>query len=273
MENSDKSSIMLNLNFRKMHGAGNDFVILDFRAPKDTEEVTLSEDQIRHICNRNTGVGCDQLVTLHAPDNGGDIAARFFNSDGSESGACGNATRCIGHIVMSEQASEACAIETGGGLLHASMAGDHLVQVDMGAPKNIKDLDLPHAGLSNPVYVDMGNPHCVFFVDDVEEIDVAGIGAYVEHHKMFPNRTNVEFVQMINRNEIRLRTWERGSGETLACGTAACATIVAAAQRGLTERTAAIHANGGDLQMEWRESDDHILMTGPVAYVFSGNVQ
>jgi len=257
---------MLNLNFRKMHGAGNDFVILDAR----TEEITLSADQMRHICDRHMGVGCDQLVVLHAPTGEGDIAAKFYNADGSESGACGNATRCIGHIYMSEQGSEACAIETAGGLLHAKLAGENLVSVNMGAPRDVRDLELSYAGLNNPVSVNMGNPHCVFFVDDAEAADVAGIGAHIETHELFPDRTNVEFAQIIDRNTIRLRTWERGSGETLACGTAACATVVAAVRRDLTERTITIHANGGDLQMEWREESGHIFMTGPVAYVFDG---
>lgn len=259
---------MLNLKFRKMHGAGNDFVILDAR----TEEIALSEVQIRHICDRHMGVGCDQLVMLHAPENDGDIAARFYNADGSESGACGNATRCIGHIYMSEQGSDACAIETKGGVLHARMAGENLVTVNMGAPRDVADLELSYQDVSNPVSVNMGNPHCVFFVDDAENANVVGVGAHIEHHALFPNRTNVEFAQIIDRGHIRLRTWERGSGETLACGTAACATIAAAAQRGLTERKVTIHANGGDLQMEWDESTNHIFMTGPVAYVYEGQL-
>ena len=139
MENSGKSSVMLNLNFRKMHGAGNDFVIIDAR----TDKIALSADQMRHICDRHMGVGCDQLVMLHAPTGEGDIAARFYNADGSESGACGNATRCIGHIYMSEQGSESCAIETAGGVLHASIAGENLVTVNMGAPLlNWQDIPL-----------------------------------------------------------------------------------------------------------------------------------
>jgi len=248
-----------------MNGAGNDFVIFDAR----TEEITFSADQMRQICDRKTGVGCDQLVILHAPSAGGDIAARFYNADGSESGSCGNASRCIGHIYMTETNAQSCMIETGGGLLHAAMAGDHLVRVDMGAPKKISDLDLSHGELNNPVFVDMGNPHCVFFVENAEDINVQELGPFFENHELFPSRTNVEFAEIQGSHNIRLRVWERGAGETLACGSGACATLAAAVHHGLAARKIDIIANGGILNMELADND-HIFMAGPVEYEFEG---
>jgi diaminopimelate epimerase len=252
------------ISFLKMHGAGNDFVIIDTR----TQPVNLSTEQIKHICNRNFGVGCDQLVTLQTSQNV-HIAVTFYNPDGSQSDACGNATRCVADIILNETGNKECKIETGRGILKAWRADNGQITVDMGEPVEItENLPLENA----PTAVNMGNPHCVFFVDDVAAIDLRAQGAVIENNTIFPNRTNVEYVQIIGENKLRQRTWERGAGETLACGSGACAVAVAAITKGLTGRTVEITLDGGTLLIEWRESDKHVLMTGPVATVFEGKL-
>lgn len=258
---------LIDMKFRKMHGLGNDFVIFDAR----TENVVLTPDDMALLADRRWGVGCD-LITIMDESERADIAAFFFNADGSESGACGNATRCVADILMKEGDAESCTIEVIGGVLNCSRAGDDLVQVDMGAPKSVADLDLSKDGVNNPVSVDMGNPHCVFFVDSFDDIDVEKLGAYFEMHDAFPNRTNVEFVEAEGDNRLRQKTWERGVGITEACGSGACAVAVAAVRRGIADKSkpVQISLDGGNLIIEWRESDDHVLMTGPVAYVFEG---
>jgi diaminopimelate epimerase len=255
------------MHFRKMHGLGNDFVILDAR----TGDLRLLPSLVRHLADRHFGVGCDTVVVLEHSDKA-DIFARYYNADGSESGACGNATRCVADIIMKETGKNSCVVEVIYGLLPCRRTGELEVEVDMGPPIGMKDLDLNHGGVKNPVSVDMGNPHCVFFVDKLGDIDVEHVGVYFEHHKAFPNRTNVEFVEIYSKDKVKLRTWERGSGLTLACGSGACATIVAAVHKGLTGRKVEIELDGGTLYMEWRESDGHVLMRGALAYVFEGNL-
>ncbi len=228
----------------------------------------LTNAQIRHICDRNLGVGCD-LLTVLEPSNAADIFARFYNADGSESAACGNATRCVADIIMKEQGSDACTIETGGGVLKCTRAENDMVTVDMGAPVNIGNLDLTEDPLNSPITVDMGNPHCVFFVDDVEDIDVETLGPAVENNVLFPNRTNVEFVEVLSETKMRQRTWERGCGITLACGSGACAVAVAGVHAGKTARKVEIELDGGSIFIEWTEGGN-VLMTGPIAYVFAG---
>lgn len=253
------------MKFRKMHGLGNDFVILDARQ----EDIFLSEEQIKTLADRHFGVGCD-LVTILEPSEKADVFARFFNADGSESGACGNATRCVADIIMSESGEDSCTVEVTYGVLNCKKVDD-LIQVNMGAAKDVQDLDLEEGGLSNPVTVNMGNPHCVFFADDLKTIesDLASIGAAVETHDLFPNRTNVEFVQVLEDGRLRQVTWERGCGFTLACGSGACAVLAAAIHRDLIKDKAEIILDGGSLFLEQKE-EGHILMTGPVAYVFDG---
>ena len=253
------------MRFTKMHGLGNDFVILDAR----NEALGLSAKSIQQIADRHFGVGCDTLVVLE-PSQKGDIFARYYNADGSESGACGNATRCVADIIMKEKNIQACNIEVSYGLLPCRRTGNLEVEVDMGPTRAVSDLDLSHGGVQNPVIVDMGNPHCVFFVDNIVDISVETLGVYFESHAAFPHRTNVEFAEIKSRSKIRLRTWERGSGLTLACGSGACATTVAAVQRGLTDRIVEIEVDGGTLYMKWRAVDNHVLMRGAVAYVFEG---
>jgi len=266
-------------NFLKMHGLGNDFVIFDHREGA----FAFLPDAVRQISDRKQGVGCDQLIVLEASDKA-DFYMRIYNADGSQSEACGNATRCVAYNYMKQQEKLSCMVETLAGLLHCRLVEGDMVEVDMGAPKldwhdiplskscDTLNLEIGQGEVNNPVAVNVGNPHCVFFVDNAETEPVEELGPVFEHHDLFPNRTNVEFAQILAPDKIRLRVWERGVGITQACGSATCATIVAASLRGLSERKAEIVLDGGSLFLEWRESDDHILMTGPVAYVFEGNL-
>ncbi len=273
----------MTLPFIKMHGLGNDFVVID--AMK--EKVSLPDDRRRAIADRRYGIGCDQLLVMEPPkDKGADLFMRIYNPDGSEAQACGNGTRCVAHLWMSKNNKRNCTIQTVAGLLKCGMASNDRVQVDMGVPRlGWKDIPLAeerdtlnlgvglmHGPLNNPVAVNVGNPHAVFFVDDVRKVDVEGLGPQVENHVLFPQRTNVEFAQVMADDKIRVRVWERGTGVTQACGSGACATMVAAVRRGLTGRKAEIVLDGGSLFLEWREGDDRVLMTGPVAYVFEGNL-
>lgn len=267
------------LKFKKMHGLGNDFVIFDARK----ENLFLPPEDMILVADRHFGVGCDQIVVLEESDKA-DIMALFFNADGSESGACGNASRCIADIIMTEKKTISCTIEVTYGILNCLKVGENRIQVDMGAPKlgwndiplsenmDTLSLDLAIGGLTNPVAVNIGNPHCVFFVEDLESVDqyLENIGQAVEENDLFPARTNVEFVQVLSRTKLRQITWERGAGFTLACGSGACAVAVAAVRRSLTERKVEIVLDGGILEIEWRASDDHVLMTGDVTYVFDG---
>lgn len=270
----------MTLNFRKMHGLGNDFVIIDNRLG----DRPLTPEQIRLISDRRFGAGCDQLMLLEAAKSAGaDCFMRIYNPDASEAGACGNGTRCVAAMLMGESGRDHCTIETVSGLLACRMVEDGMVEVDMGVPRlNWQDIPLSeerdtlHLGigdgdtLSDPVAVGMGNPHCVFFVRDAEKFPVESLGPSVERHALFPERTNVEFAQILSTSKIRMRVWERGTGVTQACGSGACATMVAAVRRGLTGRKAEIVLDGGSLFLEWREGDDHVLMTGPAAYVYDG---
>lgn len=263
--------------FVKMHGLGNDFVIFDGRA----DCLDLTDDQVRHIASRNRGIGCDQLITLW-PSERADVFMRIQNADGSEVNACGNATRCVGDIILTEQQCESITIETGAGLLQAKRVGD-LIQVDMGIPvrawrniplsqeMDVNDLDLTVGPLSHPVAVNMGNPHAVFFVDQVDNIALTELGPEIERHPLFPERVNVSIIEDRGQGHLRHRVWERGAGITEACGSAACATIVAATVRGLVDRKATIELDGGTLHMTWDEND-HVHMTGSVTYVFEGQI-
>jgi diaminopimelate epimerase len=263
--------------FLKMHGLGNDFVILDAR--KNSFHPTPL--QIKRIADRNRGVGCDQLIVLDAPKNKtADLYMGIFNSDGTMAGACGNATRCVAKIEMDTRGKDSITIESPCDILYATRRDD-LITIDMGIARSswdeiplLNDIDTLNVnvgvdGLPSAVCVNMGNPHAVFFIDNVESIDVATLGKQIEHHVFFSQKTNVEFAEVKNRNTIRMRVWERGAGITLACGTGACATLVAAVRRGLTERKADVMLDGGTLTIEWLENN-HVMMTGPTAFSFSG---
>jgi len=258
------------LRFRKMHGLGNDFVIIDARGADDPMSPALA----RAIGDRRRGVGFDQLAIM-LDDDEADAGIVFWNADGSTAGACGNASRCLGWILMEETGRDNAVIRTERGMLGCRRIGD-LVEVNMGEPQ-LRWLDIPLAEKmetktlalpDGPAAVGMGNPHCVFFVADAEATKVEKQGPLFEVHPLFPERTNVEFAQVIDRQTIRLRVWERGAGETLACGSGACATAVAAHRRGLTDAKVMIRLNGGDLTVDWRE--DGVYMTGPTTLVHEG---
>ena len=256
------------LPFLKMHGLGNDFVIFDSRG----STAVVTPELARAIGDRNRGVGFDQLVEIRSSDMA-DIDLDFWNSDGSRAGACGNATRCVGRLILDETGKDEVTIRTERGILTARRAGDE-VSVNMGHPQLMWDevplsrpVDVEHLPLDgDPVAVGMGNPHAVFFVKSAEETDVAGWGRKVEFDPLFPQRTNVEFAEVRARDEIRMRVWERGTGITLACGSGACATAVAANLRGLTDKKVRMEVDGGWLTLEWR--DDGVWMTGPTQLVF-----
>lgn len=267
------------LPFRKMHGLGNDFVVVDARA----RALDLQPAAIRAIADRHTGVGFDELLILERPRDGGDGFMGVRNADGSFSASCGNGARCVAGLLMAETGKDKVVLETAAGPVIAWRAEDGLIAIDMGPARTewqeiplrekIDTLHLPvsEGPLSDPVGVSMGNPHAVFFVSNVETIDLAKLGAKLEHHPMFPERTNVEIVQVLERGHLRMRVWERGAGITRACGTGACAVAVAAARRGVADRAVTVTLDGGDLQIWWRE-DGHVIMTGPIAESFSGTL-
>ena len=259
------------LPFMKMHGAGNDFVVIDSRG----RGAVMTAGLAQALGDRNRGVGFDQLAEITDAD-GADFGLVFWNSDGSQAGACGNATRCVSDYVMRGLGAEQVSLVTARGGLRAERLADGRVAVNMGQPqldwrevplaREVDTLHLPLDG--DPVAVGMGNPHCVRFVPDAEAVDLAAVGAGHEHDPLFPQRTNVEFASLIGSDHLRMRVWERGTGITLACGSGACATAVAAHLRGLTGRHVVLEADGGRLEVDWRE--DGVWLTGPVARVFDG---
>ena len=257
--------------FLKMHGLGNDFVIIDAR---ETESPITSQ-VAKAIGERHFGVGYDQLVVMTNSQKA-DVELIFWNSDGSLSDACGNASRCVARLIMDENNSEEITLKTGSGVLLARKGSNGFISVNMGHPQldwdliplkeKVDLLELPIEG--RPAAVGMGNPHCVFVVDDVNLVELVSWGSKIETHELFPKKTNVEFIQIIDRKNIRQRTFERGAGETLACGSGACAVTVAAHLKGLTERNVNIYLDGGQLSIDWLE--DGIWMTGPTSFVFKG---
>jgi diaminopimelate epimerase len=267
------------LSFRKMHGLGNDFVVLDGRAAP----LGLTSAQIVALADRRRGIGCDQLIILEPPPPGADVFMRIHNPDGSEAGACGNATRCIASLVAAETGKARVVVRTIAGDLPSEAMPGGMWRVDMGSARlgwqdvplarEVDTLHLPLAlgGVADPAACSMGNPHATFFVPDLDALPINQIGPRLEHDPIFPDRANIGFVQVISQDHLRLVVWERGAGLTLACGSGACATIVNAHRRGLTGRAARISMPGGDLLMEWR-ADGHVLMTGPVATAFIGQV-
>ncbi|MEM9309688.1 MAG: diaminopimelate epimerase [Pseudomonadota bacterium] len=257
------------LPFMKMHGLGNDFVVLDARA----DPIALSSGLVRGIADRNRGIGCDQLAIIG--QNGAGLHLKFYNQDGSEAAACGNATRCIARYLMAENGADTLALTTGRGQLVARRAGDH-VSVNMGPPQlawqdiplaeEMDTLELPIEG--HPTATGMGNPHCTFFVPDAEAVDMQSLGPEIETHPLFPARTNVQVAQVLSCDSLRVRVWERGVGMTLASGSSSCAVAVAAARRGLTGRRVQVVLDGGTLDIDWQ--DDGVWMTGPTEHVADG---
>jgi diaminopimelate epimerase len=269
------------VSFRKMQGLGNDFAVFDARA----QALGITPALAARLADRHFGIGCDTLVIILPGTAKADATLRFFNADGGEVEACGNATRCVARFLMDERGLSRVRLEGKGGSLLCSDAGKGLVMVDMGAPKlEWQDIPMSEAKDSLQFQFDlegrtltasaasMGNPHCILFVGDAEKAPVAQIGPLIEKHPLFPRRVNVEFAQVLNKDRIRMRVWERGVGITLACGTGACATAVAAIRKGLVNRKVDLILDGGTLTVEWREEDGHVLMTGPGVTSFTGEV-
>ena len=261
--------------FVKMHGAGNDFVVIDERKVS----LGLSPDQVRHLSDRRRGIGCDQFITLHPPPPGtdADVLMRIRNPDGSEAGACGNATRCIAELLFEQTGHPYQVIRTVAGDLPAERLGDGRFRVDMGPARLAwnqvplsRELDTLHLPLpGDPAACSMGNPHATFFVDDIAV--AAERGRALETNPIFPERANIGFARITGPAAMDLRVWERGAGLTLACGSGACAAAVNAHRRGLTARRVAVRMDGGLLDIEYRE-DGHVLMAGPAATAFQGTV-
>ncbi len=259
------------LAFLKMHGLGNDFVVIDARGGNDPVTPALA----RAIGDRHFGIGFDQLAVIRG-ETGVTAAVDFWNSDGSMSDACGNATRCVARLLMAETGLAAVTLRTGRGDLTCVDAGNGLVRVNMGQPQTgwqdiplaeaMDTVDLPIEG--SPAATGMGNPHCSFFVEDIAAIDVLEIGPRIENHPLFPERTNVQLVQVLDRENIRAKVWERGVGHTLASGSSACAVVVAGGRKGLLERCVNVTLDGGVLEIDWR--NDGVWMTGPTMLVGSG---
>ena len=270
--------------FVRMNGAGNDFVVVNaLETP-----FAPTADQARAIADRETGHGCDQLIAIEASDRG-DAFMRVWNADGGQVETCGNALRCVGWLLMESTGKDSVVIDTLGGPTTASRAGDRRVKVDMGAPgldwtqvplaeeMDTRGIELQVGPIDAPILhtpgaVSMGNPHVVFFTDRQDDAFVRGSGSLVEHHPLFPQGVNVGFANVLAPDRIRLRVWERGAGLTKACGTGACAALVATARRGLTGRHAVVEADGGELEIDWDEATGHVFMTGPIEIEGTGTL-
>jgi diaminopimelate epimerase len=264
--------------FSKMHGLGNDFVVLDFRRGA----MPVGAAVARRLADRRTGIGCDQVIVLEPPRHpAARVLMRIHNADGSEAEACGNATRCVADLLYRESRDRQIRIETAAGLLEAEALPDGSFAVDMG-PARTAWHEIPlarpadtdrvalHAGpLTDAVCTNIGNPHATFFVGDLDAVDLAAVGPALEHDPLFPQRANIGVAEVRTLRRIRLRVWERGAGITLSCGSGACAALVAAHRRGLTERDAVVELDGGVMNIAWRE-DGHVIMTGPAALSFEG---
>jgi len=278
----------MSIAFSKYHGLGNDFILIDNR---HSAEPILTSEQAVKWCDRNFGIGADGVIFLLTEANG-EHRMRIFNSDGSEPEMCGNGIRCLAKFMQDlniPTTDGKYQIQTGAGLIVPQMDADGQVTVDMGKPfltaaeipTTLRDSD--HKVINVPLEVggntwnvttvSMGNPHCMIFVDDVDTIPLAEIGVLFEHHPVFPKRTNTEFVEVVNRDYVKMRVWERGAGATLACGTGACATVVAGVLNDLCDRTCTVNLPGGDLKIHWSAESDRILMTGPAKLVFTGSAK
>ena len=271
--------------FRKMNGLGNDFIVIDRRK----RNFVMDEDKARALADRAKGIGCDQLIVLDKSDIA-DVRMRIWNNGGGEVESCGNASRCIADLLFTENGTDSATIDTTGGFLVARKAGNRMVTVDMGVPKfGWQDIplsepfaDTRHVELQvgpidaplihSPSVVNVGNPHCIFWVKDLDIVDLGKVGPMLEHHHLFPERANISLARVVSKDHVFLKVWERSAGLTRACGTAACATMAAGFRIGMLNRQCKITLPGGDLFMELREADDHILMTGAVEYDFEGTI-
>jgi diaminopimelate epimerase len=275
---------MIKLKFTKMHGAGNDFVVID----GVRQQVYLAPEQLRFIADRHFGVGCDQILLVERSQNDeADFRYRIFNADGSEVEQCGNGARCFVRFVHDHKltSKKEIVVETKSGLISPRLEEDGRVTVNMGAPI-FEPSRIPFESDTDAVIqplqvgaqtlqitaVSMGNPHAVHVVEDVEKADVATLGPLIERHPRFPRRVNAGFMQIVDRSHIKLRVYERGAGETLACGTGACAAVVSGIQRGLLDNTVQVATHGGVLSIAWAGPDKPVMMTGPAIMVFEGEI-
>ncbi|MFC3114398.1 diaminopimelate epimerase [Cellvibrio fontiphilus] len=275
----------MRLRFSKMHGLGNDFVVIDGVG----QSVRLTPEKIRYIADRNFGVGCDQILLVETPDNPDvDFRYRIFNCDGSEVENCGNGARCFAVFVRERKLTgkNVIKVETAGGLIELRVQQDEQVSVDMGAPR-LQPAQIPFVADAQAVTyplevagktyeisaVSMGNPHSVLLVDDVKTAPVTELGPLIENHVRFPARVNAGFMQVVSRSEINLRVFERGVGETLACGTGACGAVVAGRLRGLLDQKVKVNLPGGSLHIEWPGEGQPVIMTGPAVTVFHGQIK
>jgi diaminopimelate epimerase len=278
----------MEIEFTKYHGLGNDFILIDNRT--DTEPIITSEQAVR-LCDRHFGIGADGVIFALPGRDGTDYTMRIFNSDGSEPEMCGNGIRCLGQFLSDLEGKEAKTqyrIHTLAGVITPKLQGEGKVTVDMGMPQlsaaqipttlappdqKVINTRLEVAGQTWDVTcVSMGNPHCITFVEDVTAIPLESIGSQFEHHPAFPQRTNTEFIQVLRPDYLKMRVWERGAGVTLACGTGACASVVAGVLTGKSDRKATVELPGGCLEIEWSEQDQRIYMTGPAERVFAGRI-
>ncbi len=275
----------MSYHFRKMNGLGNDFVVLDARQ----NPIAISNTQARAIADRKSGIGCDQLIVMEK-SNFADVRMRIWNAEGGEVPSCGNASRCIADLIFDETHTNNATIETLGGMLVATKAGERLVTIDQGLPKfgwaeiplsepfadtrhielQVGPIDAPL--LHSPSVVNVGNPHCIFWVNDLNVVDFSRVGPMLENHPMFPERANISLAKVVARDHVILKVWERGAGLTQACGTAACATMAAGHRIKIIDAKCKISLPGGDLFMAVNEANGHILMTGPAAYDFEGTL-
>ena len=269
--------------FLKMHGTGNDFVVLDARS----RGLSITKEDVIRISDRHFGIGCDQLLVLKKSAKA-EAYMQIFNADGSEISTCGNATRCVADFLMQETGKDTASIETRAGVRSGTRASNGDVQANMGAPKfgwddiplsesrNTMHLGLESGLLMDPSAVNMGNPHAIFFVRDLNHVKMGEWGPKLEHHPLFPERANISAVQVIGDSEIEMVVWERGTGLTLACGSAACAAVVAGVRRGLITPKCEVELPGGTLSIDWQKTGNtdggDVLMSGPVAYVFTGEI-
>ena len=278
----------MEIEFTKYHGLGNDFILIDNRA--DTQPIITSEQAVQ-LCARHFGIGADGVIFALPGEDAGDYTMRIFNSDGSEPEMCGNGIRCLAQFIADLEGAEAKSeyrIHTLAGVMIPRLEGEGKVKVDMGMPQLLaaqipttlaqaeqKVIAVPMqvAGQSWEVTcVSMGNPHCITFVEDVAAIPIEIIGPQFEHHPVFPQRTNTEFIQVVRPDYLKMRVWERGAGVTLACGTGACAAVVAGVLTGKSDRKATVELPGGCLEIEWAQQDQRVYMTGPAERVFRGKL-
>ncbi|GET41643.1 diaminopimelate epimerase [Microseira wollei] len=277
------------IEFTKYHGLGNDFILIDNRSSSDP---AVTPEQAVKLCDRHFGIGGDGVIFALPGQDGTDYTMRIFNSDGSEPEMCGNGIRCLARFIAELEGRSDSTVEyrihTLAGVMKPQLRLDGQVTVDMGLPRllageipttlapadqKVIDLPLSVAGKSWQVTcVSMGNPHCITFVEDVAAIPLENIGPQFEHHSVFPQRTNTEFIQVVRKDYLKMRVWERGAGITLACGTGACASLVAGVLTGMSDRKATIELPGGPLEIEWSELDQRVYMTGPAEKVFAGSV-